>query len=86
VEGWAALIHPNDRTMMEEYFKNEVLGRRRTFDREYRILRHNDQVECWVHGQGKLEGDAEGTLLKMIGTIQDISWRKLAEEELQKKN
>jgi PAS domain S-box-containing protein len=82
VEGWAALIHPDDRDLMADYFKNEVLGMGRAFDKEYRIVRHNDQALRWVHGLGKLEFDAGGHPTKMLGTIQDITGRKSLEAEL----
>lgn len=82
VEGWEALIHPDDRVMMDDYFRIEVIGQGRNFDKEYRIIRYNDQVERWVHGLGRLEYDAQGHLLKMLGTIQDITDRKHAQEEL----
>ena len=83
VEGWLALVHPEDRQILEDYLKNEVLGLGRTFDKEYRIVRQNDQAERWVHGMGKLEFDAQGTPSKMLGTIQDITERKQAEDALQ---
>ncbi len=83
VEGWAALIHPHDRAMMEDFFKNEVLDHGNIFDKEYRIVRAEDQAERWVHGIGKLELDAEGQPWKMHGTIQDITERKQVEEKLQ---
>ena len=79
VEGWAALVHPDDRAMMVSYFKNEVLARGKPFDKEYRIIRHDDKAERWVHGLGRLRFDAQGRPLKMIGTIQDITGRKQAE-------
>jgi len=82
VAGWAALIHPEDRTMMGDYFRNEVLAQGRAFDKEYRIVRHDDQAERWVHGYGKLEFDAEGHPLKMHGTIQDVTERRQALESL----
>jgi PAS domain S-box-containing protein len=86
VEGWAALIHPDNRVMMVDYFGNEVLGQGQAFDKEYRILRHADRTERWVHGLGKLEFDRKGHPLKMHGTIQDITERKQAEEALQQLN
>ncbi len=79
VEGWAALLHPDDRAMMVDFLQNEVLGKGRPFDKEYRIVRHDDQSERWVHGLGELECDAEGRPLKMHGTIQDITEHKEAE-------
>ena len=79
VEGWAALVHPDDRAMMVSYFKNEVLGQGKPFDKEYRIIRHDDKAERWVHGLGRLKFDAQGRALEMLGTIQDITERKQAE-------
>ena len=80
--GWAALLHPDDRAVMMDYFQHEVLGRGQTFDKEYRIICHDNQTERWVHGLGKLEFDAQGRILRMCGTIQDITERKRAEEKI----
>ncbi len=82
VAGWAALVHPDDRAMMTSYFAEEVLGKRHTFDKEYRILRQTDGTECWVHGLGRLEWDALGQPAKMRGMIKDITERKRAEQAL----
>jgi PAS domain S-box-containing protein len=79
VEGWINLVHPDDRSMMQDYFQNEVLGKGKSFDKEYRIVRQNDQATRWVHGTGKVEYDAQKRPLKMLGTIQDITERKKAE-------
>jgi len=81
VEGWASLIHPDDRATMEDYFRNEVLGRSLPFNKEYRIIRRNDQAERWVQGMGKLEFNEQGWPVKMYGTIQDITDRKQMEEK-----
>ena len=86
VEGWLALVHPDDRTIMGDYFRNEVLAQGRTFDKEYRIVRHNDHAERWVRGFGRLDFDAERHPLKMHGTIQDVTERRLAEEEIRQLN
>jgi PAS domain S-box-containing protein len=82
VAGWVTLIHPDDRAMMVDYLEKEVLGRRQPFKKEYRIVRHNDQSERWVKGLGRLEFDAQGRPVKMIGTIQDVTERKEAEKAL----
>jgi PAS domain S-box-containing protein len=82
VAGWAALIHPDDRALMVEYLEQEVFSQRQPFDKEYRIVRHNDQAERWVKGLGRMEFDAQGRPVKMIGTIQDITERKQADAAL----
>jgi signal transduction histidine kinase len=86
VEGWEALVHPDDRTMLGGYLRNEVIAQGGSFDKEYRIVRHDDQAERWVHGFGKLEFDAEGHPLTMHGTIQDVTERRQAEEEIRQLN
>ncbi|MFZ5595122.1 MAG: diguanylate cyclase domain-containing protein [Pseudomonadota bacterium] len=82
VEGWVALVHPDDRAMMADYLRDEVIGQGKVFDKEYRIIRHDDQAERWVHGLGKLDFDAQGRPLKMLGTVQDITERKQYEADL----
>ena len=82
VQGWGDLIHPDDREEMLAYFNTEVFGRRIPFDREYRIVRQNDNAERWVDGLGDLENDSDGRLWKMRGTIQDITERKQMEESI----
>ena len=82
VAGWTALIHPHERAMMADYFQYEVVGQRKDFDKEYRIVRRSDHAERWVHGTGRLEFSAQGLPLKMHGVIKDITDRKLAEMQL----
>lgn len=79
VEGWANLVHPDDRQMMVDYFTSEVLGKGLWFNKEYRIVRKNSGEVLWVHGMGKLEYDAEMRPVKMWGVIQDISSRRKVE-------
>ena len=81
IEGWAALIHPDDRQSMIDYFTKDVVGKFVRFDKEYRIVRNNDQTERWVHGMGELEVDAQRRLVRMFGTIQDITEGKRTEAE-----
>ena len=71
--GWLALIHPDDRTMLADYLKNEVVGQGKAFDKEYRIIRHNDQAERWLHGLGKLEFDAPRHPVEMRGAVHDLT-------------
>ncbi len=83
IEGWISLVHPDQRVEMRQYMQDHVLAKHNRFDKEYRIVRHNDQQERWVYGLGELEFDAQGNIIKMIGTIQDITERKQVETALQ---
>ncbi|BDI04662.1 PAS domain S-box protein [Sphaerotilus microaerophilus] len=80
VAAWVDLLHPDDRSVMQAYLTGQVLGQARPFDRCYRILRRRDGEERWVHGLGRLECDAQGQPLRMIGTIQDVTTQHLAEQ------
>ena len=82
VAGWNKIVHPEEREEMLSYFNNNVLKENQKFDREYRIIRVKNNEERWVHGLGELEYDDEGKPVKMIGTIQDITERKRAEQAL----
>ncbi len=82
VNGWAEIIHPDERKEMQDYFSNHILAEHQSFNKEYRIIRSNDHEERWVHGLGKLEFDKSDEPIRMIGTIQDITERKQSEEAL----
>jgi PAS domain S-box-containing protein len=82
VDGWSNLVHPDDRAAMVAYFEREVVTQRRPFDREYRIRRPADGSTAWVWGRGALFADDQGRLVRMSGTIQDITERKRADESL----
>ncbi|MBE0644560.1 MAG: PAS domain S-box protein [Bacteroidetes bacterium] len=80
--GWAAIIHPDWREAMNEYLVDEVVGKRQFFDREYKIIHQSSGQERWVHGLGRLEFDDFDQPIRLIGTISDITARKLEEQEL----
>ncbi len=82
VDGWAALIHPDDREAMLAYFAHDVLGRGQPFDRQYRILRLDTGEERWVAGRGRVERDAAGRPIWMLGTIADITDDRRTHEAL----
>ena len=85
VEGWLNLVHPDDREEMFRYFNEEIIAKRGRFNRDYRIIRQNDRAERWVHGIGELALDADGRVLSMKGSIQDITDRRQMEEALRQR-
>ncbi|MBK8162105.1 MAG: EAL domain-containing protein [Gammaproteobacteria bacterium] len=82
VENWLMLIHPEERDEMQDYLLDHVLRDRKPFDREYRIVRHNDGAVRWLHGLGRLEHGADGAPVMMLGTIQDVTERRRSEERI----
>lgn len=79
---WLELVAPGYRQEMQLYLKN-VVEQRLPFDREYCIVRPGDGHERWLHGMGKLQLDGQGNPVALIGTIQDITERKQAQQTIQ---
>jgi PAS domain S-box-containing protein len=83
VQGWLDIVHPDDMEMMDRYLREEVISKRKPFNKEYRIIRKSDGEIRWVNGLGEVAFDIEGNVISLIGTIQDITDRKRAEVALQ---
>ena len=86
VQGWINIVHPADREMMSNYLTEEVIGKQKPFNKEYRVVRKNDGQTRWVLGQGIGSFDSEGNILTLVGTIQDITERRLDEYKIRKLN
>jgi len=81
ISGWADFIHPDHREELVSYHES-VVKEKKSFNREYKIIRINDGAVRWVHGTGELEFDEQGNPIRMHGAIQDITERKQVEQEL----
>lgn len=86
IEGWLDLVFDDDKKMMKDYFNNEIIKNNNYFDKEYRVKRKSDGEIRWLLGYGVLGFDENNMLSTMIGTIQDITERKLIQEEIRKLN
>ncbi len=75
------MIHPNDR---EHVFRaaGEAVRSGVHTEAEHRVVRLDGEVRT-VQGLGTVKRDASGRAYEMFGTVQDITERKRAEEELQ---
>jgi PAS domain S-box-containing protein len=85
VEGWSNLIHPEHRADMVRYFIEDVVQAGNRFDREYKIIRKSDGATRWVHGMGELEMDDQGLVVRMKGSIQDVTERRQMEDSLRQR-
>jgi PAS domain S-box-containing protein len=81
IPSWVSLIHPDDRDDMNRYVAEEVIANGRPFSREYRIVRRSDGAVRWVNGLGEVTLREDGTALSLVGTIQDVTERRDADEE-----
>jgi PAS domain S-box-containing protein len=76
---WLKLVHPADRHHLIQNIRQHLLGNTRLCHVEYRMLSQCGEWH-WILNRSKVVcRDRQGRALRMIGTVQDISDRKLAE-------
>jgi signal transduction histidine kinase len=75
-----ALLHPDDQQRAADA-NARAIASRGDYDIEYRVRRPSGQW-AWVAAKGRGIYDAKGRLVRMMGVVQDITPRKLAEEAL----
>ncbi len=73
-------VHPEDRDRVAEAV-NTTLRTGETYSLDHRIIRP-DGVERIVHEQSEIIRDGQGRASKMVGTVQDVTERRLAEDRL----
>jgi diguanylate cyclase (GGDEF)-like protein/PAS domain S-box-containing protein len=79
-KGFLHRVHPDDRRLIQEASREALRGEVRP-RLGYRAVRPGGEVR-FVHSQYELEHDASGRVIGLIGTLQDITEQKRAEEEL----
>ncbi|MEL7034256.1 MAG: PAS domain S-box protein [Cyanobacteria bacterium J06592_8] len=77
---WQQTLHPDDRERVIAEWMQSV-QENRSFQMEYRFQAQNGRV-TWVYGQAVAERDVNQEIVGYVGTITDISDRKLAEAAL----
>jgi diguanylate cyclase (GGDEF)-like protein/PAS domain S-box-containing protein len=81
-DSWIGRIHPDDLPIVQAMDANHQTGLIPAFQLEYR-MRHKAGHWMWVLDRGKIiERAKDGSPVRLIGTLTDISMRKQAEEEL----
>ncbi|TAN41002.1 MAG: PAS domain S-box protein [Nitrospirae bacterium] len=73
-------VHPDDREMVEQAMREAVQGIR-PLNLDRRALLPDGRVRV-LHEEGEVIFDADGKPVRLVGTTQDITERKKAEEEL----
>lgn len=82
IESWMQFIHPSDRVHIANQFQFSIEKNDKSISVEYRIIRPEDGRLCWVASWAHHILNKDGKLIQIIGFIQDITERKLVEEEL----
>ena len=83
IPNWNNLLAQEFRQQVLDHYL-EIIREHKDFRMDYQIVRPSDGQVRWVAANGELEYDTDGKPIQLIGTIQDITERKLSEIELQK--
>ncbi|MEX8500485.1 EAL domain-containing protein [Leptothrix ochracea] len=75
-----SLIHPDDRPSVDQSYQ-EALAQRTPYHQTHRLLLADGRTR-FVETRCETRFDADGRALRSIGTMQDVSERKAAEEEI----
>lgn len=83
LSSWNNIVAPDYQEEMMSYFLDLVANKKK-FSRDYKIQRVIDGASRWVYGLGEMKFTPSGLPYSLSGTIQDITDRKLIEEEIKK--
>ncbi|WP_173066196.1 PAS domain S-box protein [Sulfurimicrobium lacus] len=81
-EAFLAAIHPDDRQAVNQAYLDS-LENKASYEIEHRLLLPDGRVK-YVHERCETEFGQDGKALRSMGTVQDITDRKLAETALQR--
>jgi PAS domain S-box-containing protein len=79
-DGFYPLVHPEDRERTAK-IAHEALRSGSEYENQFRIVRPDGVVRT-VHNQARVDRDESGRAVRIIGVCQDITERKLAEEQV----
>ena len=75
------LVHPNDLNMVKKDFKDHINNINKIYLSEFRA-KTNDGSYVWISSRGKAIRDSEDKVIKLAGSITDISNRKITEDKI----
>jgi PAS domain S-box-containing protein len=81
-DDWVNRIHPDDREATVKHFMDALAGSSEDYTAEYRIIRPSDGETRWIRVVAKIERDADGRALRLVGAHIDITDQALARETL----
>ncbi len=80
-EAFLNFTHPDDRAAVDEAYSRSVIENSDGYEIEHRILRQGTAEIRHLHERCVHVWDSDGTIIQSIGMVQDITERKLAENE-----
>jgi PAS domain S-box-containing protein len=81
---WEKKIHPDDRVRVNSSLREQLEGKTGTWQCEHRLSMNSGGWK-WVLGRGQVVArNPEGSPLRMVGTMLDITERKQSEQTIQR--
>ncbi|MBD2356534.1 PAS domain S-box protein [Tolypothrix sp. FACHB-123] len=79
-QDWADRVHPEDWEHIQACMQ-KAIANRQNYICEYRIILPDNQIR-WVNSRGSFYYNLRGQAIRMVGVVDDITERKLAESVL----
>ena len=79
-ETFLSAVHPDDRDEVNRSFTGAIANHT-AYEITHRLLMRDGRIK-WLHERGSAEFSADGTPLRAMGTAQDVTEMKFAEEQL----
>jgi nitrogen fixation negative regulator NifL len=84
-DGWANLVHPDDRAATLQTWSDYVKSVEGEYSHEYRVQRRDGTIR-FVHVRSVLMRSDDGSPMGFVGSIEDITDRKRADDDLRQSN
>lgn len=78
LDSFMKIVHPDDKEI-DLFHIQQGIKHGKTWDIEHRLLFEDGSVK-WIHAIGEPQKDESNSVTHIIGTVQDITERKIAEE------
>ncbi|WP_413173645.1 response regulator [Anabaena azotica] len=78
---WSDNVHPDELQQVISELKEHLEGKTDVYQSTHRI-KHRNGNYIWIATKGKCIRDEQGNPYRLVGTITDITEKKLAEEQL----
>lgn len=79
-EAWLEFVHPDDVPALDAAFA-KAREESAEYHMQYRVRRRDGSVG-WIESQGRVQRNAEGKLVRIMGVMADITQRKQADDAL----
>ncbi len=79
-EQFLSMVHKDDRDFVTTSIEETIEGKK-PYHLDYQIIRRDGEIRQ-VFAQGEVENDSDGTPQQMVGTVQDITDLKQAEDRV----